>query len=101
MSAEPRAAFWKWLTSAPLPVVLFICLTSTSAVAGWVWTIADATAAQSAAVAVAAEQAKTAKADVQDTKEAMIRMETKLDRLLEAVANLKAAEAARDRKEKK
>lgn len=90
-----RDAIWKWLSAAPLPVVLSICLTTTGTLAGWVWVVAGEQATQKAAVAVAVEQAKDAKENIADTRDALGSIDAKIDRLIQAVADLQAADKAR------
>jgi hypothetical protein len=78
------------ITDAPTKVVVSLALTVLVALGGWVWTIADDVSDQRAAVAVAAEQARAATI-------AQDRIEQKLDRLIEVVADLRA-EIARTRR---
>lgn len=82
-----REAVLRWLGLAPLPVVLMICLTTTGSLAGWVWVVADELKEQKAIVAVAVEQAKTAKAIVEHSDD-------KLDVLLISVTELRGELAA-------
>jgi hypothetical protein len=76
-----REDMWKWLGTAPLPVVLTICLTCTGALAGWVWVVAAEVGSQATVVAVAAEQAATA-------QKVAGKSDDKLDRLLVGVTVL-------------
>lgn len=63
---------WKWARTAPLPVVLALTL----ALGGWVWSIAADQRVDQAHVDAVVKQVDS--------------MDTKLDRLLDAVAELKA-----------
>lgn len=90
---------WEWLKTAPLPVVLSICLTSFSLVGSYAYSIDKAAqkhvVEEKATVAVAAEQAKTA-------AEIARNMDGKIDKLLEAVLKMQAErEAEKAKKEKK
>ena len=78
---------WKWLRTAPLPVVLSICLTTSGGLATWLWAVDKEQSEQKADVAVAAEQAKTAA----DTAK---KMDEKLDKVLEAVLAIQLQQAA-------
>jgi len=78
---------WKWLRTAPLPVVLSICLTTSGGLATWLWAVDKEQDEQKATVAVAAEQAKTAA----DTAK---KMDEKLDKVLEAVLAIQLQQAA-------
>jgi hypothetical protein len=79
---------WKWLKGAPLPVVLSMCLTSSSVLAAWVYAVEKEQEAQKAPIAVAAEQAKTA---VEIAKG----LDAKIDKLLEIVLEMKAEKKAK------
>lgn len=68
--------FWKWARTAPLPVVLALTL----ALGGWVW-------------AIASDQ-QVEKAKSEGVAKQVDRMDGKLDRLLDAVAELKAEQRA-------
>lgn len=80
--------FWKWARTAPLPVVLAI----TIVLGGWVWRIAT--------------NQEVDRANVSTLGLQVDRMDTKLDRLLDAVADVRAEQrvlnstAAAPRKEK-
>lgn len=91
---------WKWVVSAPPAVVLSICLTVTGGLGGWVWVIAGEQADQKAAVAVAVEKSRGAVEKALEVQDAQTRVESKIDRLLEAVARIEANEAAKRRREK-
>jgi capsular polysaccharide biosynthesis protein len=77
---------WKWLRTAPLPVVLAISLMSSGGLATWLWAVDKEQDAQKASVAVAAEQAKTA-AEIAKS------MDAKLDKLLEIVQAVQTQQA--------
>jgi hypothetical protein len=78
---------WKWLKTAPLPVVLSMCLTSSGILATWLYAVDKEQSEQRAAVAVAAEQAKTA-------AEIAKGMDAKVDRLLVIVLEMQAEKKA-------
>jgi methylthioribose-1-phosphate isomerase len=80
---NPIATLWQWFGRAPLPVVGALVL----ALGSWVWAIDQEQSNQKTAVAVAAEQAKTAA----DTAK---KMDEKLDRVLEAVLSIRLQQAA-------
>jgi hypothetical protein len=80
-------AIWDWLKKAPLPVVLALCLSSTGLLGTWLWAVDKEQSEQKTAVAVAAEQAKTAA----DTAK---KMDEKLDKVLEAVLAIQLQQAA-------
>lgn len=84
-----REALWKWLGSAPLPVVLSICLGTSGVLGRWVWAVAAEVSDQKATVAVAAEQAEAARDAARAVEARLVRLEEKLDRLLEAVAGIR------------
>lgn len=69
---------WKWLRTAPLPVVLVFTLS----LGAWVYTIASDQAVE--------------KAKAEGVREKVDKIDGKLDKLLEAVAELKAEQRARD-----
>lgn len=91
---------WKWLKTAPLPVVMALTL----ALSGWVWSVDRAVYAQ--AQATAADKTVQQERD-KDRDERNKRIEEKLDKLLQDVADVKAkaeAEQAtkdRERREEK
>lgn len=91
MTFPGREAVWQWLVTAPSAVVLSICLTATSALAAWTWAIAAEVKDHQTAVAVATEQARAANIAQQAVDVRLVRLEVKLDRLLEAVADMRAA----------
>ena len=93
--APPREMLWQWVATAPLPVVLFICLTTTSMLAGWVWNVAAEVREQQTVAAVAASEARAAKEVAVSAESRLARMEDKLDWLKEAVAEMKANHNAR------
>jgi len=80
---------WDWAKSAPLPVVLALNLV----IAGWVYSLDEKQTEQDKKQAVGEQAAK-------DTKDAVEKANDKLDKLLQAVADLKAAAEARDKAEK-
>lgn len=93
---------WAWFKTAPLPVVLSICCSSFVVLGSYAYSIDEAAqkhvSEEKAAVAVAAEQAKTA-------AEIAKGMDGKLDKLLGIVLKMEAekaaADAAKAKKEKK
>ena len=89
---------WEWVKTAPLPVVLSICLTSFTLVGSYAYSIDKAqqrhAVEEKAAVAVAAEQAKTA-------AEIAKGMDGKIDKLLQIVIRMEADKAAEDKAAKK
>ena len=89
---------WEWVKTAPLPVVLSICLTSFTMVGSYAYSIDKAAQEhekeERAAVAVAAEQAKTA-------AEVAKAMDGKIDKLLQIVIRMEAEKAAEDKAAKK
>lgn len=95
MTLPNRDEMWRWLASAPLPVVLSICLTTTGALGSWVWALNSDIGAQKVAVAVAVEQAAAADRHTQSITNRLERIEDKLDQLIDAVAELKAKEKTR------
>lgn len=97
--SDQNEALWKWLKTAPLPVVLTICLSTTGALAGWVWAVADDLANQRAIVAVAAEQARTAKENQAKLETQLSEFDKKIDKVLAAIVELKTAERVRAAKE--
>lgn len=101
MTSFGREELWAWLKSAPLPVVLTICLTTSGGLTAWVWALSERVSASTATAQLAVEKAETAKSLAADGDDRLTRMDGKLDRLLVAVTELKTAEAARERKEKK
>ncbi len=88
----PAGDAWKWLKTAPLPVVLAIVL-----IGGGVCLrfslAADSKASEAKAIAEHAEQR------VEDVKETVDKMDGKLDRLLEAVLEIKAEQKAEKSKD--
>lgn len=91
---------WAWFKTAPLPVVLSICLTSFTVLGTYAWSIDEKVSEQKAVVAVAAEKAKVA-------AEVAIKIEEKLDKVLELVSHIaieqaiiktKAEEAKKEKK---
>lgn len=90
---------WAWFKTAPLPVVLSICLTSFTVLATWSYAIEKRQAENSTKVAVAVEQAAQAKAAADSADKKMDKANEKLDKLLEAVLTIQAE--AKAKKEKK
>lgn len=82
MKLIDKDAVWEWLKTAPLPVVLMICLSTTGVLAGWMWAIAGEVKDQKAVIAVAAEQALVAKTITEKSDD-------KLDMLLIGMAELR------------
>jgi hypothetical protein len=70
--SDHLAEFWKWARTAPLPVVLALTL----ALGGWVW-------------AIAADQ-QAEKVRVDGVVKQGDRLESKIDRLIDIVADLRA-----------
>lgn len=68
----PFDDFWKWARTAPLPVVLALVL----ALSGWVYVIASEQVVE--------------RADLDNVTRQVDRMDQKLDRLLDGMADLKA-----------
>jgi maleate cis-trans isomerase len=77
---------WEWLKTAPLPVVLSLCLTSFMVLGSYAWSIDNEVKEQKAVVAVAAEKAKVA-------AEVAIKIEEKLDKVLELVSHIAIEQA--------
>ncbi len=88
----PTLEVWKWMKTAPLPVVLAIVLVS-GAVCLRFSLAADSKASEAKATAEHAEQR------VEDVKETVDKMDDKLDRLLEAVLDIKAEQKAKKSKD--
>lgn len=88
---------WAWFKTAPLPVVLSICMSSFLILGSYAWSIDNEVKAQKTDVAVAAERAKVAAEKAKDAAETTKRVEEKIDKLLEAVIEIKVEK----KKEKK
>jgi hypothetical protein len=84
---NPLSTLWQWVARAPLPVVLALGIVSSGFMANWISAVESEQNAQKAAVAVAAEQAKTA-------AETAKKMDEKLDKVLEAVLAIQLQQAA-------
>lgn len=91
---------WNWLKTAPLPVVLSMCLTSFSILGAWLWSVEKAQAQQKTEVAVAVEQAKQAQQSATKAEQKLDKANEKLDKLLEAVVSMKAAAEEKEKSEK-
>ena len=91
---DRRDATWRWLSIAPPVVVLSICLSAVGALASWTWLVAGEVREQQTVAAVALEKAESAKITALATAVAvdmrLTRLEDKIDRLIEAIANLRA-----------
>lgn len=92
MTIPSRAEIWQWLGSAPLPVVLSICLSTSGMLAGWVWAVAAEVRIQQTVAAVAAVKADAANTTAVAVETRLSRMESKLDRLLDKVARIEATD---------
>lgn len=89
---------WAWLKTAPLPVVLSICMTSFLVLASYAYSIDKDVQEQKAQVVVAKAAADKAK-DAADTAR---RVEDKIDKLTELVQQVVVEQAvAKAKKEKK
>jgi len=93
-----NSEMWEWLKTAPLPVVLAICLTSFAVLGTYAWSIDGKVGEQKTVVAVAAERARVA-------AEVSVRIDEKLDKVLELVSHIaieqaihKAQEAKKEKK---
>lgn len=89
----------KWLISAPLPVVMSLCLSSFMVLGTYAWSIDSEVKQQKTDIAVAAERAKVAAEKAKDAADTTRRVEDKIDKLIEAMLETKAIEKAK--KEKK
>jgi hypothetical protein len=95
-----RDITWKWLQTAPLPVVLAITILMFGGLGAWVWAIDDEQDKQIAEVAVAVEKAENAEETAQRVEEKMDKANDKLDKLLVAITKIEAvAEVATAKKE--
>ncbi len=90
---------WAWFKTAPLPVVLSICLSSFGILATWSYANEKKIAEQKAKVEVAVAAASAAKDASERAEDKMDKANEKLDKLLEGVLKLQAEAAAK--KEKK
>lgn len=79
----------RWLRAAPLPAILALALSALGALASWTWVVASEVQEQKATVAVAAVQAQLA---VTTTG----RIEDKVDKLIDAVNDLRTEHALWD-----
>lgn len=83
----PFEEAWRWLKSAPLPVVVAVTL----ALATWLYAVDTENKVQS-------EQVKAAKDTAEKTDKKVDRIEDKVDKLLEVVLELKAEKKAAEPK---
>ena len=90
---------WAWIKTAPLPVVLSICLSSFTVLGSWSYAIEKKQAEDSTKVALAAQKAEQAAAAAEKAEQKLDKANEKLDKLLEIVAEVKAEPKAK--KEKK
>jgi hypothetical protein len=86
---------WAWFKTAPLPVVLSICLTSFTVLGTWSYAIEQKQAADSTKVAVAAEKAEQAAKAAEKAEQKLDKANEKLDKLLEIVAEVKAEQKSK------
>ena len=96
----PTEETWKWLRQAPLPVVLSICLLSSTILGSWVYAVEQKQNEQKTAVAVAAEKAAVAAETAKRAEDKLDKANDKLDQLLEAVIRVKAELDASKKKAK-
>lgn len=88
--AMPKEHIWRWVGTAPLPVVLSVCLFTSGLLAAWVWDVQAEVHQQQTISAVATAEATAAKNVALTAESRLVRMETKLDMLLDEVATLRA-----------
>jgi hypothetical protein len=77
---------WKWLKTAPLPVVLAISLLGFGTLGTWVWAVSNEVTAAKSDAAVAKVRAENAERAATRAEDKMDKALDKLDKLLEAVA---------------
>ena len=95
---------WEWFKTAPLPVVLSMCLSSFVILGSYSWSIDKDVKKQDTVVKVAVEQTAHAVKDAEAAAAAATRVEAKIDKLTELVQSVIVEQAvvkAEKKKEKK
>jgi len=86
---------WAWFKTAPLPVVLSICLTSFMILGTWSYAIDKRQAEDSTKVAVAVERSTVAAAAAERAEAKLDKANQKLDDLLAVILTIRGQELER------
>ena len=86
---------WKWIKTAPLPVVLAISLSMSGVLGTWVWAIDKQQGEQATAVAVATVEAHNAVEIANRLDDKLEKANKKLDELLEVILTIRATDIAK------
>lgn len=90
---------WEWFKTAPLPVVLSLCLTSFMVLGSYAYSLDKKQQEQKVTVEVAVAKAEQAEQSAERSENKLDKANEKLDKLLEAVLTIQAE--AKAKKEKK